>query len=385
MKKTVAELITMYEGNILHTDQTTQRKFIYADVEDIPTSVGMTSHAGDLITSIMDRDIQLPALYFWRTVGDPEVPDYAEDQYNIHDGKQRFLSIYYFVKGHISAVVHNKECRFSDLSVEDKKKLLTYTFDIVVREGTKAQEEESFILINTRSIPLTMYEALRGAYYGKFFTEFEAYVNSYPGNSIKNVGRGEQAIWLLYTALGIVTCPDRKQLSTLAKKELSICRNDSFDRHKNNFDKIIEVFCKLQPSFGGLVNIDNNKNPHKMWRIATFIVDNYAKYIDKIVAYYAGGWVASNDIKKWKYEVHVTAIKALVRDDVHCAYNRFFSDDVKRTLFEKSHKCARCGKTFNYNDLDVDHILPWSKGGMTILDNAQLMCRSCNASKGKNN
>lgn len=385
MQKTVSELIKMYENNLLHTDQTTQRKFIYADTQDIFTDSGVTSHASDVITSILDRGIQLPALYFWQTKGDKIIPDFAEDEYSIHDGKQRFLSIYYFVTGNLSAYVHGKECRFNDLSIKDKGALLSYAFDIVVRRGTKAQEEESFILINTRSIALTLYEALRGAYYGKFFTEFEAFVNSYPSNSIKNVGRGEQAIWLLYTALGIVTCPDRKQLEPLAKKELAACRNDSFDRKKNNFDKIVEVFCKLQPSFGGLVAIDNNKNPHKMWRIATYIVNNHARYIDKIVAYYAGGWVASNDIKKWKYEVHVTAIKALVRDDVHCAYNRFFSDDVKRTLFEKSHKCARCGKTFNYNDLDVDHILPWSKGGMTILDNAQLMCRSCNASKGKNN
>ena len=31
---------------------------------------------------------------------------------------------------------------------------------------------------------------------------------------------------------------------------------------------------------------------------------------------------------------------------------------------------------------EIDHIIPESKGGQTILDNLQLLCRHCNRSKG---
>ena len=35
-----------------------------------------------------------------------------------------------------------------------------------------------------------------------------------------------------------------------------------------------------------------------------------------------------------------------------------------------------------YDDAQVDHKYPWSKGGRTKLENARLLCSSCNKSKG---
>ena len=42
----------------------------------------------------------------------------------------------------------------------------------------------------------------------------------------------------------------------------------------------------------------------------------------------------------------------------------------------------------NGNDMDLvadaiaDHIMPWSKGGKTVPDNCQMLCRDCNLKKG---
>ena len=41
--------------------------------------------------------------------------------------------------------------------------------------------------------------------------------------------------------------------------------------------------------------------------------------------------------------------------------------------------CAKCGSTFN---LEVDHIIPISKGGKSVMDNLQLLCHRCNVEKG---
>ena len=43
-------------------------------------------------------------------------------------------------------------------------------------------------------------------------------------------------------------------------------------------------------------------------------------------------------------------------------------------------RCANCGMTEN---LVVDHILPIAKGGLSEIDNLQLLCRECNRIKGK--
>jgi 5-methylcytosine-specific restriction endonuclease McrA len=41
--------------------------------------------------------------------------------------------------------------------------------------------------------------------------------------------------------------------------------------------------------------------------------------------------------------------------------------------------CKLCGTT---KDLTIDHIIPLSKGGDNILENYQILCRSCNSKKG---
>lgn len=47
-------------------------------------------------------------------------------------------------------------------------------------------------------------------------------------------------------------------------------------------------------------------------------------------------------------------------------------------------KCQKCGRSPATDPmiiLHVDHILPWSKGGETTLDNLQTLCSKCNIGK----
>lgn len=43
--------------------------------------------------------------------------------------------------------------------------------------------------------------------------------------------------------------------------------------------------------------------------------------------------------------------------------------------------CRRCGGKFRKKDMDVDHIIPQSKGGSDALYNLQGLCKHCNRSK----
>ena len=36
---------------------------------------------------------------------------------------------------------------------------------------------------------------------------------------------------------------------------------------------------------------------------------------------------------------------------------------------------------YEYNEMEGDHIVPWSKGGKTIPDNLQMLCKRCNGLK----
>ena len=61
---------------------------------------------------------------------------------------------------------------------------------------------------------------------------------------------------------------------------------------------------------------------------------------------------------------------------------RAFNDKEKRILYERQQGiCHSCTKQFDYDDMQGDHIIPWSKGGKTSLENGQMLCRKCNATK----
>ena len=61
---------------------------------------------------------------------------------------------------------------------------------------------------------------------------------------------------------------------------------------------------------------------------------------------------------------------------------RTFDDDEKREAYERQKGvCPACGQHFEYDEMEGDHIVPWSKGGKTVSENLQMLCRRDNALK----
>lgn len=60
-----------------------------------------------------------------------------------------------------------------------------------------------------------------------------------------------------------------------------------------------------------------------------------------------------------------------------------FDKRTQRAAYEtQGHRCAVCGGEFGLADMHADHIVPWSRGGHTVPDNCQMLCRDCNLKKG---
>ncbi|MBQ9630962.1 MAG: HNH endonuclease [Treponema sp.] len=61
---------------------------------------------------------------------------------------------------------------------------------------------------------------------------------------------------------------------------------------------------------------------------------------------------------------------------------RAFTSKMARAAFEKQRGlCPKCGKTFAFEQMQADHITPWSKGGKTVAENCQMLCADCNRRK----
>ncbi len=62
--------------------------------------------------------------------------------------------------------------------------------------------------------------------------------------------------------------------------------------------------------------------------------------------------------------------------------SRIIPKAVQREVWRRDMgRCTECGKNEN---LEFDHIIPFSKGGSNTVRNIQLLCEKCNRSKGGN-
>ena len=69
-----------------------------------------------------------------------------------------------------------------------------------------------------------------------------------------------------------------------------------------------------------------------------------------------------------------------VRTDV---YQMQHYDNFKNELYGRQEgKCVACGTLFGFRNLEVDHIIPRSRGGQDNEENLQLLCGFCNRTKG---
>jgi 5-methylcytosine-specific restriction endonuclease McrA len=73
----------------------------------------------------------------------------------------------------------------------------------------------------------------------------------------------------------------------------------------------------------------------------------------------------------------------LAKDEKYLSI-RAFTDSQKRAAYEKQKGiCPRCKNHFTIDEIEDDHIRPWSEGGKTLPENLQMLCKDCNRRKGK--
>ena len=103
-------------------------------------------------------------------------------------------------------------------------------------------------------------------------------------------------------------------------------------------------------------------------------------------------YLNEQQIEKYKEEIKTAELKKALRQ---VARQRLMEEGI---LFDEEHKrpyipeevvglvymryngcCCKCGSKKN---LQLDHIIPFSKGGSSEPDNLQLLCRECNLKKG---
>ena len=166
-------------------------------------------------------------------------------------------------------------------------------------------------------------------------------------------------------------------------------------RRFGSWFKVLEL-CDLKPS-RSRINIPNEElfaNIEHIW----LTLGRQPKYSDiqKPLSLFSvgtyeqlfGSWYNALDAFVLYMSEEESTIKPNVRinkDGIKHTTKREPSARLKvQVLMRDGNRCRLCGVECNdgLHNIHFDHIIPWSKGGETTLENLQVLCSDCNLAKG---
>ena len=60
----------------------------------------------------------------------------------------------------------------------------------------------------------------------------------------------------------------------------------------------------------------------------------------------------------------------------------FISNKMRFSIYQRDgYRCQKCGMSEKYVQLEIDHVIPISKGGKSTYSNLQTLCHKCNVEK----
>jgi hypothetical protein len=129
----------------------------------------------------------------------------------------------------------------------------------------------------------------------------------------------------------------------------------------------------------GFVNYSKNEVLNKVDFIREALLDlmiNNQDFIDSILIQ-----TSNKEVLKKRFKIWLEKLDEIIGDNNY--QKRTFPFSVKQELFNRNPFCAISSqRILAIEDAEVDHILPYSKGGKTEIKNAQLVLRFFNRAKG---
>ena len=84
--------------------------------------------------------------------------------------------------------------------------------------------------------------------------------------------------------------------------------------------------------------------------------------------------------KKLRKPTLVQEIEYYDEPTIQIIDSRYIPTDLRRAVLERdNYRCQQCGSN---SYLELDHIIPRSRGGATSYENLQVLCHGCNLQKG---
>jgi hypothetical protein len=343
-KDSAEEGVVAYNGK-LDIRPKYQREFVY------------TGKQRDAVIETIRNNFPLNVMYWVKT---------DADTFEVLDGQQRTISIGQYINGDFSL----NDRFFHNLTDEEQKQILDYDLMIYFCDGTDKERLNWFKIINIAGEKLTDQELRNAVYTGPWLSDAKlkfsktscvAYLLANDGGQLVTGSPIRQEY--LETVLSWIN--NGKIEDYMARYQ----HNSNADELWNYFQSIIAWVRASFPSYrremknvhwGELYNVFKEKrlNSKKLEsEVTTLMQDEDVTNKSGIYSY------------------------VLTRDERFLNI-RAFNDKEKREAWERQKgMCVKCGKPFEIEEMEADHITPWHENGKTIAKNCQMLCKQDNRTK----
>lgn len=374
-----------------------KRDYVYTDKQ-----------ASKLVESVL-MGIPIPTIYLCVE---------EDNTYSVIDGQQRITSLVRYLKNDFALNglqelnELNGKC-YKDLSKDIQKKLKSSSLSTIsLLKQSTALKYEIFARLNQGAVKLNPQELRNCIYRGTFNKMLDdiAATNPHLHNLFHddNNRKSYQERILRFFALRNYQDYQSSMLKTM-NSYMELHRNDEEDEIKAAKDRFNNTIDIIKQVLGNeaFMAFDRNKNTilekfsgsvYDSIIIPFSFFDKHSLIVnaDKIREAVMNVKMTDESYREDTYAATGSKVRVIRR--IQTIYNlilsitgnnstdtdrRLFSEDERKMLYESSDKkCAICGNLIlNIDDCEIDHIIPFAKGGKTELSNAQIVHRICNREK----
>lgn len=319
-----------------------QREFVYNDKQR------------DAVIDTVQKVFPLNVMY-WAVRED--------GNFEIIDGQQRTISICQYVEGDFSI----DGMAFHNLPKDKQEQILDYKLNVYFCSGTDSERLEWFRTINIAGEKLTEQELRNAVYSGPWVTDAKRYFSKsgcvayQTGSDYLNGSPIRQD----YLETAIKWISGGKIEEYMSKHQHETSASDLWLYFQSVINWVKAIFLNYRKEMKG-VEWGELYNEFKDQKF------DPKKLEEQIIALMEDEDVTN---KKGIY-------KYLLTGDEKFLNIRAFSPNQKREAYEKQKGiCAKCSEHFELEEMEADHITPWSEGGKTDAKNCQMLCRECNRRK----
>lgn len=332
-------------GGLLDVRPAYQREFIYKDDKR------------NAVIDTVRKNFPLNVMYWVKT---------KQGTYEVLDGQQRTISICQYINKDYSIDYQY----FHNLTKDEQEQILDYKLMVYICEGTDKEQLDWFRVINIAGEKLTDQELRNAVYTGEWLTDAKRYFSktSCPAYQIasKYLNGVANRQDYLQTALRWISAREGKVIEEyMSEHQHDSNANELWLYFKSVIDWIMVLFPHYRKEMKGIEwgilynKYHENKYDSKELeqKIVALIDDDDVGSIKGIYEYLFDG-----------LEKHLSL--------------RQFDDKTKKKVYQKQQGiCAKCGKHFQLEEMEADHIDPWHEGGKTVIENCQMLCKHCNRTK----